>query len=56
MTASDGQSMRAAMVAGRWLLKNAVACSGSEKTALKNASFGWAVRSVPGGNSSMPDF
>ena len=56
MTASVGQSMRAAMAGGRWLLKNAVACSGCENTALKNASFGWAASSVPGGNSSMRVF
>ena len=35
---SDGQSIRATTSGGRWLLKNAVACSGCEKTALKNPS------------------
>jgi hypothetical protein len=35
-TVSVGQSMLATMSGGRWLLKNAVACSGWEKMALKN--------------------
>ena len=37
-SASDGQSIRPAISGGRWLLKNAVACSGCEKTALKKPS------------------
>ena len=37
-TTSDGQSIRETTSGGRWLLKNAVACSGCEKTALKNPS------------------
>ena len=37
-TASDGQSIRTTTSGGRWLLKNAMACSGCEKTALKNPS------------------
>jgi hypothetical protein len=35
---SDGQSIRETTSGGRWLLKNAVACSGCEKTALKKPS------------------
>jgi hypothetical protein len=42
-TVSVGQSMLATMTGGRWLLKNAVACSGWEKTALKNPSFVWTA-------------
>jgi hypothetical protein len=37
-TTSDGQSIRTTTSGGRWLLKNAMACSGCEKTALKNPS------------------
>ncbi len=43
MAVRDGQSIRAVMAGGKWLLKNAVACSGWEKTALKNPSLVWAA-------------
>ena len=56
MTFSEDQSMRAVIMAGKWLLKKAMACSGSEKIALKNASFGCATKSVPVGNSSISGF
>ena len=37
-TISDGQSIQATISGGRWLLKNAMACSACEETALKNPS------------------
>ena len=37
-TISDGQSIQTTISGGRWLLKNAMACSACEKTTLKSPS------------------
>jgi len=42
-TVSDGQSIRAPISGGRWLLKNAVACSGWEKIGLRVLALTWML-------------